>query len=87
MQRRLCRFDWASAGALDWLAARRWAASAILLILTLVCFRPGVVALPPVDRTEVVYASTSRAMLERGDLLDAQLEGDQIAFRIGEQPS
>ena len=81
VQRRLCRFDGASAGALDWLAARPWAASAILLILTLVCFLPGVVALPPVDRTEVVYASTSRAMLERGDLLDAQLEGERFAYR------
>jgi 4-amino-4-deoxy-L-arabinose transferase-like glycosyltransferase len=81
VQRRLCRFDGASAGALDWLAARPWAASAILLILTLVCFLPGVVALPPVDRTEVVYASTSRAMLERGDLLDAQLQGERFAYR------
>ena len=81
VQRRLCRFDGASAGALDWLAARPWAASAILLILTLACFLPGVVAVPPVDRTEVVYASTSRAMLERGDLLDAQLEGERFAYR------
>jgi 4-amino-4-deoxy-L-arabinose transferase-like glycosyltransferase len=81
VQRRLCRFDEASAGALDWLAARPRAASAVLLILTLVCFLPGVVALPPVDRTEIVYAATSRAMLARGDLLDAQLQGERFPYR------
>jgi 4-amino-4-deoxy-L-arabinose transferase-like glycosyltransferase len=81
LQAGLCRLDAASARALDGLACRRWAASAALLVVTLVSFLPGVLALPPVDRTEIVYASTTRAMLERGDLVDAQLEGERFPFR------
>ena len=66
---------------LEALACRRWAASAALLVLTLTCYLPGVLSLPPVDRTEIVYASTTRAMVERGDLLDAQLDGERFPYR------
>ncbi len=52
------------------LAARpRWAAIA-LLDLCLAVYMPGVMRLPPVDRTEVVYAETTRDMLARGALTD-----------------
>ena len=57
----------------DWwatLAARRWAPSLALLALCLAVYLPGLVRLPAVDRTEVVYAETTRDMVERGDWTD-----------------
>ncbi len=57
----------------DWwgkLAARRWAPSLALLALCFAVYLPGLVRLPPVDRTEVVYAETTRDMVERGDWTD-----------------
>ena len=37
--------------------------------------------LPPVDRTEIVYAQSSRGMLERGTAIDFSYEGERFAFR------
>ena len=56
---------------LDQLAARPRLAAAALLALALFAYLPGVFLLPPVDRTEIVYAQSSRGMLERGDAIDA----------------
>jgi len=52
------------------LAARPWAPSLALLVLCLAVYLPGVVRLPAVDRTEIVYAETTRDMVERGDWTD-----------------
>ena len=41
-----------------------------LLVLCLAVYLPGVMRLPAVDRTEVVYAETTRDMLARGQWLD-----------------
>ncbi len=49
--------------------------------MALLAYLPGLLALPPVDRTEVVYAEMARSMLERGDLLDAQFQGERYPFR------
>jgi 4-amino-4-deoxy-L-arabinose transferase-like glycosyltransferase len=67
--------------AIDRVAARPRVAAAVLFGLALVCYLPGLLALPPVDRTEVVYAQSSRAMLARGDLVDATFQGERYAFR------
>ena len=56
-------------------------AAAALLALALFTYLPGVFPLPPVDRTEIVYAQSSRGMLERGDAIDATFEGERFAFR------
>ena len=66
---------------LDQLAARPRLAAAALLALALFAYLPGVFLLPPVDRTEIVYAQASRGMLERGDAIDATYEGERFAFR------
>jgi 4-amino-4-deoxy-L-arabinose transferase-like glycosyltransferase len=50
-------------------APPRWAALA-LVALCLAVYLPGALRLPPVDRTEVVYAETARDMVERGAWLD-----------------
>ena len=67
--------------AIDRIAARPRLAAAVLLGLALLSYLPGVIALPPVDRTEVVYAEMARDMLERGDLRDAAYQGERFAFR------
>ncbi len=52
------------------LAARPWVPSLALLALCLAVYVPGVVRLPAVDRTEIIYAETTRDMVERGDWTD-----------------
>jgi 4-amino-4-deoxy-L-arabinose transferase-like glycosyltransferase len=66
---------------IDRIAARPRLAAAVLFGLALVCYLPGLLALPPVDRTEVVYAQSSRDMLARGDRVDATFQGERYAFR------
>lgn len=63
------------------LASRRWLASAVLLILTAVAYVPGHFLLPPVDRTEVVYAESSREMLRSGRLIDPRYAGERERHR------
>ena len=67
--------------AIDWVAEHPRRAAAVLVALALVAYLPGLLALPPVDRTEVVYAQMAREMLARGDLLDAAYQGERFAFR------
>jgi 4-amino-4-deoxy-L-arabinose transferase-like glycosyltransferase len=52
------------------LAARPQAASMALLLLCLAVYLPGFVRLPAVDRTEAIYAETTRDMVARGDWAD-----------------
>lgn len=75
------RLEGRCSSAIDRLAARPRLAAAALVALALVSYLPGVLALPPVDRTEVVYAEMSRAMLAGGDWADARFEGERYPFR------
>jgi len=75
------RLERESTCLLDRLAARPRLAAAELLALALFTYLPGVFLLPPVDRTEIVYAQSSRGMLERGTLIDSSYEGEAFAFR------
>jgi 4-amino-4-deoxy-L-arabinose transferase-like glycosyltransferase len=52
------------------LASRPQAASMVLLLLCLAVYLPGFVRLPAVDRTEAIYAETTRDMVARGDWSD-----------------
>ena len=52
------------------LASRPQAASMALLLLCLAVYLPGFVRLPAVDRTEAIYAETTRDMVARGDWTD-----------------
>jgi 4-amino-4-deoxy-L-arabinose transferase-like glycosyltransferase len=78
---RLDRLDARSARFLDTLAARPRLAAAVLAALALFTYLPGALMLPPVDRTEVVYAQMARGMLEDGRLFDARFEEERFAFR------
>lgn len=52
-----------------------------LLALCLAVYLPGIIRLPAVDRTEVIYAETTRDMVARGNWLDPRY-GDAVhAFR------
>lgn len=71
-------FEALSQRVLDGFAARPWGPYAGLLALTLFMYLPGVLRLPPVDRTEIVYASASQDMLRRGNFTDPQFRGQQL---------
>ena len=75
------RLERASTQLLDTLAARPRLAAAALLVLAVFTYLPGVFLRPPVDRTEIVYAQSSRGMLERGTAIDSSFEGERFAFR------
>lgn len=63
------------------LAARPWQATLALMTLCLAVYLPGILRLPAVDRTEIIYAETTRDMLARGDWTDPRY-GDVVhAFR------
>ncbi|MBN9247538.1 MAG: glycosyltransferase family 39 protein [Hyphomicrobium sp.] len=59
------------------LAARPWAPSLALLALCVAVYLPGVLRLPAVDRTEIIYAETTRDMVQRGDWTDPRY-GDVV---------
>ena len=80
-QSRLSRLEANCARALDEIAARPRLAAAMLVALALIAYLPGLIALPPVDRTEIVYAQSMHGMLERGDLLDARFLDERFPFR------
>ncbi len=77
----LDRLESDSLHLLDSFAARPRLAAAVLFALALFTYLPGVLLLPPVDRTEIVYAQSSRDMLKRHDYIDATFEGERFAFR------
>lgn len=63
--------------AFDRIARRGIAPYLALLALTLVVYLPGVLRLPAVDRTEIVFAETTRDMVGRGTWADPRY-GDII---------
>ncbi|HML29506.1 MAG TPA: glycosyltransferase family 39 protein [Hyphomicrobium sp.] len=59
------------------LAERPWLPSLALLALCVVVYLPGVVRLPAVDRTEIIWSETTRDMVARGDWTDPRF-GDAV---------
>jgi 4-amino-4-deoxy-L-arabinose transferase-like glycosyltransferase len=49
---------------------RSFVGALLLVALCLLCYLPGVILLPPIDRTEVIFADTTRDMVARGAWLD-----------------
>lgn len=60
---------------------QRRAVIALLSVLCAITYLPGMLRLPAVDRTEIVFAETTRAMVERGAWLDPQYRGTVHQFR------
>lgn len=73
-----------AAGSARWLnalAARPKMAALALAALCLFTYLPGLLRLPAVDRTEVVFAETTRSMLMRGAWLDPRFGETVHQFR------
>jgi 4-amino-4-deoxy-L-arabinose transferase-like glycosyltransferase len=49
----------------------------VLLLLTLVLYLPGIVAMPPVDRDEARFAEATRQMVQSGDFLRPRFLSEQ----------
>ncbi|MEQ1717676.1 MAG: glycosyltransferase family 39 protein, partial [Hyphomicrobium sp.] len=62
-------------------AERRSRAAMVLIMLCLVTSLPGILRLPAVDRTEVVFAETTRDMLARGNWIDPRFADVVHQFR------
>ena len=68
-------------GLLGTLALAPGRASLLLVLLALTVYLPGIVRLPAVDRTEVIFAETTRDMVARGDWTDPRFAGEVHAYR------
>lgn len=66
---------------LENLAASPRRACLVLLALCLLTYLPGLLRLPAVDRTEVIWAESTRDMVTRGAWLDPRFDGEVHAFR------
>lgn len=67
--------------ALSRLGGSRAASLVALVILCALAYGPGFLRLPPIDRTEVVFAESSREMLESGRLIDPRYMGEPERHR------
>ena len=65
------------ARALGYISATPLRAAGALMLLCLIVYLPGVLRLPAVDRTEIIYAETTRSMVERGAWSDPRY-GDTV---------
>lgn len=63
------------------LGRNRLASAAALLLIALTTYLPGVIALPPVDRTEVIYAESTRDMVSNGRWTDPRYAGQREVHR------
>lgn len=63
------------------IAAQPLTGTLALLTLCLAVYLPGVLRLPAVDRTEVIWAESTRDMVARGDWLDPRYAGKAQQYR------
>lgn len=70
------RLDTRIAGVLAYLSGRPGIAALALVALVLVLHLPGMLVLPPVDRTEVMYAQTAKQILEEGRWTSPRFQAD-----------
>ncbi|MEQ1673372.1 MAG: glycosyltransferase family 39 protein, partial [Hyphomicrobium sp.] len=63
------------------IGAQRRLSMLALFLLCLAVYLPGVIRLPAVDRTEVVFAETTRDMLARGAIVDPRYGETVHQFR------
>jgi len=57
-------------------ATQGWRPWALLVLLCLGLFLPGIAAMPPLDRDEARFMQASRQMVETGDLLDIRFQDE-----------
>src|SRR5271165_306829 len=74
---------WPSKGfsaVFDFAAASHRGAVAVLLLVCLLGFLPGIFQIPPVDRDEAYFAQATKQMIETGDYVDIRYQ-DDVRYR------
>jgi 4-amino-4-deoxy-L-arabinose transferase-like glycosyltransferase len=61
---------------LDWVAAARWRACLLLVLISLGAFLPGFTTLQPMDRDEPRFAQATKQMLETRDFIDIRFQDE-----------
>ncbi len=68
------------AALFDYAAGSSRRAAAVLVLLSLVAFLPGIFQIPPVDRDEAYFAQATKQMIETGDYVDIRYQ-DDVRYR------
>src|SRR3989449_2132943 len=55
-------------------------AAAVLLVVALLGFLPGLFSIPPIDRDEARFAQATKQMLESGDYVDIRFQ-DEVRYK------
>ena len=62
------------AALIDWVATSHARTVALLIVLSLAAFLPGLFQIPPVDRDEARFAQATKQMIETGDYVDIRFQ-------------
>jgi 4-amino-4-deoxy-L-arabinose transferase-like glycosyltransferase len=68
------------AALFDYAAGSNRRAAAVLVLVALVAFVPGLFQIPPVDRDEAYFAQATKQMIETGDYVDIRYQ-DDVRYR------
>ncbi len=68
------------AALFDCAAGSNRRAAAVLVLLSLIAFLPGIFQIPPVDRDEAYFAQATKQMIETGDYVDIRYQ-DDVRYR------
>jgi 4-amino-4-deoxy-L-arabinose transferase-like glycosyltransferase len=68
------------AALFDYAAGSNRRAAAMLVLVALVAFVPGLFQIPPVDRDEAYFAQATKQMIETGDYVDIRYQ-DDVRYR------
>jgi 4-amino-4-deoxy-L-arabinose transferase-like glycosyltransferase len=68
------------AALFDYAAGSNRRAAAVLILVALVAFVPGLFQIPPVDRDEAYFAQATKQMIETGDYIDIRYQ-DDVRYR------
>src|SRR6202158_3612298 len=55
-------------------------AAAVLLVVALLGFLPGIFSIPPIDRDEARFAQATKQMVESGDYIDIRFQ-DEMRYK------
>ena len=72
--------NWGIAALMGFAAASHLRAVAVLTVVSLASFLPGLFQIPPVDRDEPRFAQASKQMIETGDYVDIRYQ-DDVRYR------
>jgi 4-amino-4-deoxy-L-arabinose transferase-like glycosyltransferase len=68
------------AALFDYAAGSNRRAAAVLVLISLIAFLPGIFQIPPVDRDEAYFAQATKQMIETGDYVDIRYQ-DDVRYR------